>query len=284
VIDCKAEDRKHQIAEKYLAEHPVRTRVFLVLVARAPRTLPGRGTRIGGLDMNIPRVGAAHAAALALAIADRLSARGSLSAFEIGMISPVSGLSGRAERDTVDGEFDRPRDHSSAPSPSGPLVAADVIALQRTAGNRAVMRVLANGSARRLMRYRFFSRHLTDDEVAILRPVYGDQLDYDKVRINESSALAVDGVPRTTSNTINIPGTSLDRKTLIHEAGHVWQHQHGRSVIIPSLSAHYHAWRKTGSRNAAYDWHDQEANGVPYDQWNPEQQATYIEDNEALHP
>jgi hypothetical protein len=38
VIDCKATDRKHQIAEDYLAEHgdQVRTGVFLILVARAP--------------------------------------------------------------------------------------------------------------------------------------------------------------------------------------------------------------------------------------------------------
>jgi hypothetical protein len=36
VIDCKATDRKHQIAEAYLAEHQVRTGVFLILVARAP--------------------------------------------------------------------------------------------------------------------------------------------------------------------------------------------------------------------------------------------------------
>ena len=39
VIDCKAEDRKHQIADAYLAEHPVRTGVFLILVARAPATV-----------------------------------------------------------------------------------------------------------------------------------------------------------------------------------------------------------------------------------------------------
>src|SRR5450755_781870 len=39
VIDCKAEDRKHQIAEEYLAEHPVPTGVFLVLVSRAPATV-----------------------------------------------------------------------------------------------------------------------------------------------------------------------------------------------------------------------------------------------------
>ena len=38
VIDCKAEDRKHQIAEKYLVRHPVRS--VLVLVA-------GRGRRCG---------------------------------------------------------------------------------------------------------------------------------------------------------------------------------------------------------------------------------------------
>jgi hypothetical protein len=39
VIDCKADERKHQIAEEYLAEHPVRTGVFLILVARAPATV-----------------------------------------------------------------------------------------------------------------------------------------------------------------------------------------------------------------------------------------------------
>ena len=39
MIDCKAGDRKHQIAEDYLAEHPPRTGVFLILVARAPATV-----------------------------------------------------------------------------------------------------------------------------------------------------------------------------------------------------------------------------------------------------
>lgn len=37
VIDCKAGERKHEIAEDYLAEHPQTDRgVFMVLVARAP--------------------------------------------------------------------------------------------------------------------------------------------------------------------------------------------------------------------------------------------------------
>jgi hypothetical protein len=40
VIDCKAGERKHQIAEDYLAEHPPgRLGVFLILVSRAPATV-----------------------------------------------------------------------------------------------------------------------------------------------------------------------------------------------------------------------------------------------------
>jgi hypothetical protein len=40
VIDCKAGERKHQIAEEYLAEHPPGGMgVFLVLVSRAPATV-----------------------------------------------------------------------------------------------------------------------------------------------------------------------------------------------------------------------------------------------------
>jgi hypothetical protein len=39
VIDCKADERKHRIAEDYLREHTVSTGVFLILVARAPATV-----------------------------------------------------------------------------------------------------------------------------------------------------------------------------------------------------------------------------------------------------
>ncbi|HEY6424577.1 MAG TPA: hypothetical protein VIY28_15295 [Pseudonocardiaceae bacterium] len=39
VIACKADERKHRIAEDYLREHPVGVGVFLVLVARAPATV-----------------------------------------------------------------------------------------------------------------------------------------------------------------------------------------------------------------------------------------------------
>ncbi|MEA2232690.1 MAG: hypothetical protein QOD83_2506 [Solirubrobacteraceae bacterium] len=37
MIDCKAGERKHQIAEEYLAKHAeVRVGVFLILVNRSP--------------------------------------------------------------------------------------------------------------------------------------------------------------------------------------------------------------------------------------------------------
>jgi hypothetical protein len=39
VVDCKADERKHRIAEEYLREHTVGVGVFLILVARAPATV-----------------------------------------------------------------------------------------------------------------------------------------------------------------------------------------------------------------------------------------------------
>jgi hypothetical protein len=39
VIDCRRGERKHLIAEQYLAEHDVGTGVFLILVAKAPATV-----------------------------------------------------------------------------------------------------------------------------------------------------------------------------------------------------------------------------------------------------
>jgi len=39
VIDCKRGERKHQLAEDYLAEHQVGTGVFLILVARCAATV-----------------------------------------------------------------------------------------------------------------------------------------------------------------------------------------------------------------------------------------------------
>jgi hypothetical protein len=56
VIDCKAGERKHEIAERYLAEHrPARPGVFLVLVAKAPATLWDVRRSEGGVLVNLAR-------------------------------------------------------------------------------------------------------------------------------------------------------------------------------------------------------------------------------------
>jgi hypothetical protein len=55
VIDCKADERKHRIAEDYLAEHTVGTGVFLVLVARAPATVWKVSRSAAGVIRNLEK-------------------------------------------------------------------------------------------------------------------------------------------------------------------------------------------------------------------------------------
>jgi len=55
VIDCKAEERKHRIAEDYLAEHTVGVGVFLILVARAPTTVWKVSRRRAGVIRNLDK-------------------------------------------------------------------------------------------------------------------------------------------------------------------------------------------------------------------------------------
>jgi hypothetical protein len=61
VIDCKAGERKHEIAEQYLAEHLVaRPGVFLVLVAKAPATLWDVRRSEGGVLVNLAKKKASY--------------------------------------------------------------------------------------------------------------------------------------------------------------------------------------------------------------------------------
>ena len=55
VIDCKAGERKHQIAEDYLAEHPPGTGVFLILVSRAPATVWKVSRSAAGVICNLEK-------------------------------------------------------------------------------------------------------------------------------------------------------------------------------------------------------------------------------------
>jgi hypothetical protein len=56
VIDCKSGERKHRIAEEYLATHPVvGPCVFLILVAKAPATVWDVRRNEGGVILNIAK-------------------------------------------------------------------------------------------------------------------------------------------------------------------------------------------------------------------------------------
>jgi hypothetical protein len=55
VIDCKAGERKHRIAEEYLAENTVGTGVFLILVARARATVQKVRRSAGGVIMGLEK-------------------------------------------------------------------------------------------------------------------------------------------------------------------------------------------------------------------------------------
>jgi hypothetical protein len=55
VIDCKRGERKHQIAEEYLAEHTVGTGVFLIFVARAVAPVWEVARSAGGVIGNLAK-------------------------------------------------------------------------------------------------------------------------------------------------------------------------------------------------------------------------------------
>lgn len=103
------------------------------------------------------------------------------------------------------------------------------------------------------------------------------------------------GAPRTIGNTINLKSswrhfegdtlvlTKERLETLIHEMGHVWQYQNGGLAYIPlSLWSQLKAALSGKSRNAAYDWKSAHVEGIPWEKWNPEQQASAIEEYNKL--
>lgn len=146
------------------------------------------------------------------------------------------------------------------------------------------------------------SRPLTPDEIAYAREVFAGSLDYSKITITRDSMMST-GAPKTLGNTIHLRSvwgaeqfkkdskgqwtmelTDPGRETLIHEMTHVWQYQNGGLAYIPdSLMAQLKSSLSGGSRNGAYEWRPLADRDVPWEQWNPEQQASLVEEyNTAL--
>ncbi len=136
-------------------------------------------------------------------------------------------------------------------------------------------------------------RPLYPKEVAYLREIFQDSLDYDKIRITRDHWISY-GSTRVVGNTIHLtsqrggvflfedtPEQALNQAGLDligHEAMHVWQFQNGGWAYIgsglPKQLAGYYA---TGSRNTAYDWRMAVKWEIPWEQWGTEQQAQVID-------
>ena len=136
------------------------------------------------------------------------------------------------------------------------------------------------------------SRSLKPEEIEYAKEIYLDSVDYTQITITRDSVLAL-GAPRTIGNTIHLKsvwdkkevfvGKTLDLtpfglEVLIHEMAHVWQYQNGGLAYIPeSLIAQLKAAVSGGDRGGAYDWRAAHDAGIPWEEWNPEQQAGAVE-------
>jgi hypothetical protein len=178
-------------------------------------------------------------------------------------------------------------EQSEAPRVAGPdargalSTPAAVLALQRRIGNRAVARLsqdlpYVGAWASALNPLNHLSprgRSLTKDEKDIVEPIYGSSLSTSVIRINENSIVSAGNCFRPTGNTINLPGSTIGRKSLIHECAHVWQHQNGvpAAYAVSALTSQLIAEVFQGDWRKAYDYSDMLK--TPWRFWNAEQQA-----------
>jgi hypothetical protein len=114
------------------------------------------------------------------------------------------------------------------------------------------------------------SRPLNEEEIKLLREVYGDSIDYSKVRIKEGPELFTAGADaRTHGNVIHLK-SNPSKALLIHEMGHVWQHQHGGNDYMSEA-----LWSQ--AFGDGYNITAPVMNQTPWDQLGREQQAELLE-------
>lgn len=133
------------------------------------------------------------------------------------------------------------------------------------------------------------ARALDETEIAELRKVYADTVDYAQISLKEGFIGANQMLaPHTVGNTIYIPQGWLDPNSpdyarqrselLVHETAHVWQFQNGgANYITESLYCQAAGALSGASRNAAYDFAEPIKDGKAWAELNPEQQAHLIE-------
>lgn len=117
-------------------------------------------------------------------------------------------------------------------------------------------------------------RKLTAAEITELRKVYGDSIGYGRVRIKEGNAglLSLGGRPFTHGDLVLVPSRWLPLSTdlLVHELGHVWQHQNGGTDYMSEA-----LWAQRFGDG--YDFEKGLKEGRDWSELNPEQQAELLQ-------
>jgi len=117
-------------------------------------------------------------------------------------------------------------------------------------------------------------RKLSGSEIETLRKVYGDSIDYSRMRLKEGSSglFSLTGRAFTHGDTIYIPKEDLPltEDLLVHESAHVWQHQNGGTDYMSEA-----LWAQ--NFGDGYDFEKGLREGKSWGQLNPEQQAQLLQ-------
>lgn len=129
------------------------------------------------------------------------------------------------------------------------------------------------------------ARRLTPGEVTLARTVFGDTIDYDRVRLFARPYMGVASRDFHTTVSPNghiysrslradyAAGTLPEQSHFLHEMTHVWQHQNGRSVRAAALAGWVRSKFNYFSLYAYEDRPDRR-----FDRMNIEQQADMVAD------
>lgn len=131
-------------------------------------------------------------------------------------------------------------------------------------------------------------RRLTQAEIDYLRGIYGDQLDYDAIRIQRGGSKRLLDAPGVTvgneiwmaEGNFNADGSlsAGGLNLLAHEACHVWQYaQGGPGYLGDSMYDQVRHGRGGVGTGGAYDWLAAADAGTRFDGMRPEQQAALVE-------
>ena len=146
-------------------------------------------------------------------------------------------------------------------------------------------------------------RGLTAEEIAYLRPIYGDSIDYGSIRVQQGGSfesLTNSNNATTIGNEIHMPNQTDDgavfdadgslteegMQLLGHEVAHVWQYQNeGSGYLSDSAGEQINAndtvqdvlGGVTGGLDDAYDWQSAVSAGTSFENMGVEQQAELAE-------